>query len=463
MAGEINEQSSAGELELLRRIEQSSGLIANMQKGLKDFPDTLGISNIEEKDAALREIIRGIRELMDHAVDGQSVYYESIVESPLSVREYIVPRELLEGGRHQRLLEFLKDPGKVTTSLAHSGFLLYGETGTGKTEYVRYLMHLFGDNGPVFFANANISQILHAPAPGDAIAQLYRELQQKAAGKGLKCVLLFDEFEGMVRQFLKKVRSTNVTSTDVSSGPKRTDARTERRETNETEVDRTGEEIFSALKSVLKGTGGIDRVFTIATSNASEFEAALVSRLEPVKIGTVRFPSVKMEYGTYLLVQKYPDVVARILELMQAAHFRERGEDSSVLSEISNGFAGLPLQLDEEVASISKSNINSPYVTPESVPENRQIAINELWIKSIIKFLGVELSRAEDRWVSFKGDIRHSAATSCERIGLSQQHIARDVYLKNLEGFQNLDFAKRELALLLFPKLRELERFKETK
>jgi hypothetical protein len=442
------------ELNLRRGIDERTAALARASQILSGFPGALVTTNPETKDAALRSIIQELRSLLT-SFEGQSVLYEDMREKPLSPDEYIIPPELIKDGHHQRLMDFLRNPKAKTTSLAHSGLLLFGTTGTGKTEYVRHLMHLLQENKGVIFVNGNISRIIRAPAPGDAIKELYRGIQAKAESGNTKYVLLFDEFEGLVRQLVKKLSSTRTTSTSMDTGPRRTHEHEEKEEVDEAEVDKTGEEIFAALKSVLKGTGGIDRVFTIATSNLNEFDAALESRLEAVEIKPIGMPFERFRSDSYMLCQHYPEIISRILELMQAMHFREHGAKNPALSQISDELA----VLSGEVASISTNDSRGPYVSPEYISDNRQEAINKLWITRLLGLLNITVTGRELFDFTYNAKLESDGKRPPQSIDLSHQQIARDIYLRSINRFRDVDSAKRELAFVLFPKqLRKLER-----
>ena len=462
MAKENNDaDQDVGEAELLRRLAVNSGALARARVLLAGYDGALAEPNLEKRDSALASLVYELR-LLISALDGKSVLYEDMRETPLSENEYIVPPELIKGGIHERIVNFLNDPKARTTSLSHSGLLLYGVSGTGKTEEVRHLMHCLRDNPKIRFVNGNISRILNSPAPGDAITGLYRDLQAQAEADDVKYVLLFDEFEGLVRQLLKKMRSVRTTTSDTATGPRRTHSRDEKSETNEAEVDKTGEEVLAALKSVLKGTGGIDRIFTIATSNSNEFEASLLTRLEAVEISPISMPFKTIGSDKHMLCQKYPVIIRRILGIMQAMHFRLHKQNNPVLSAISEELETLYSVINPEVEKIEKSQIYFPGRTEACIPENRQIAIARLWITELLKFFGMKLPEDETKasmWL--RTNIRcersiHDSKKLREAFNMTQQHIAKDIYLRDQDSYARIDSAKKQLALLLLPQAEQL-------
>jgi hypothetical protein len=388
---------------------------------------------------SLDATISKVRDLLG-TVDQGLVLYEPFREPSLSADEYILPEELSAGGRHERWINFLSSDATIP-ALPFQGVLLHGRTGTGKTEYVRFLQHILTGMKVRFFL-ASISGIMHSPKPGEALIALYRDLQLQAEEKGEKYILLFDEFEGLVRQFLKRQEKVIREDSYQDHGPKRSSTSTHSENSTVTDVDKTGEELLAALKSVLRGTGGgMDRVFTIATTNESidVFNEALLGRLEPVEIHTLRIPTIDSSHNhLYLRYQAYGEILPKMLALIQTAHFRQNKEKNSALVKILEEFESLVGKLKGETARISG--------------HEPQRNINEIWLGALLEFFGVREPRRRWDFNTFQIFSFYYTNQPKQVVDFTQLSVTQ-AYLEEPSKFKKPASAKKRLALLLFPQL----------
>ncbi len=288
--------------------------------------DILRTEILEDRKVKIAELKREIREKLDTVKD--SIRFANVItESALSEKEYVIP-EVLVGLHKETVARFKR--GQSIEKWPDKGMLLYGPPGTGKTEYIRFLMGEIGDRALVL--KVNIPGLVNSPSPGAAIRDLYQQAQAYAEAQEKYVVLFFDEFEHLVRSFVRKAAS--IKRQDDAYGE--SSARHTHEEKKEFTVDKKGEEALSELKTVLSGTGTLQKVFTVCTSNDGDINDALIrdGRLKAVNIVS---PTLKFELRDrgYSLWQRDFAVIKHMqlaMQYIRVTLFRLEAVDSQLMS-----------------------------------------------------------------------------------------------------------------------------------
>ncbi len=297
----------------------------------------LGELAIPERPAAALQIVGQVDALLAQ-FRGASTTLRDLAPL-LSEKEYILPPELSQV--HPRILAHLSS-GAENKKAPYVGLLLHGIKGTGKSEYPHYLAALLA--GKARFVVASTSLIRNSPAPGQALFQLYQDLEERAKAEGIYYVVVFDEFDQLVTGEAKVFEhDTRRHSASMTKRTTNEETTVERRRA--LEIDGKGLEMLEAFKSILGSTGNITRVFTMANSNMDTFPEPIYreGRLERIKLDPFSMRiEISHQIGRYIvpIYDSYRDLIPRIIDIMQATHFRIRGKASPLLKAFRQEIEG---------------------------------------------------------------------------------------------------------------------------
>ncbi len=298
-----------------------------------------------------------------------------LAREPLTEAMYVLPALLAED--HHRFVEHIAAK-RTVRGLPYTGLLLAGERGMGKSEYVYYLAHVARQYCLV--VQADIPMITKHRNPPLALAQLYSDLEALAQKEGKVIVVLFDEFEGMVRQFTKSEHT--VTSHTSHAGIKGGGV-DHHGESHSFEFDRDGEAVMTQLKTLLSGTSSRTGVFTVATTNQTQFPPSLTreGRLRSIIFDQVIL-SKKRGFGKIDVVpSQYEKFFSTIFPLLQAGYVRECGTASAVIASGEAEWSGLVRSALSEIDCV---------LTQQEKKLSDRVAhekVNTVWAKALYRFL----------------------------------------------------------------------------
>ncbi len=183
----------------------------------------------------------------------------------LSDSQYVIPDELME--INDTILWQLSSDS-WNCNYAYSWLMFYGSSGTGKSEYIRYLKWKLWDKINIY--NLNIPAIIASPSPAEALKIAYDRIQEESIQKGKYIVVLLDEVDIFMRQY-SSVKNTSSRSTQ-SGGERHTE---QVHSVSESTIDQVGSQLFSTLKSIMSWSWAYDRVYTVATTNEDSIPLVL--------------------------------------------------------------------------------------------------------------------------------------------------------------------------------------------
>ncbi|MBI5155985.1 ATP-binding protein [Candidatus Peregrinibacteria bacterium] len=420
---------------------------------------------------AIGRLLDRLRKKMFGVMTHQS--YEHI-DTSLSPEEYDLPPEMKDD--HPVLVSHLTS-NQTNQAFSHSGILMVGIHGSGKTEYARYLAHQ--TEGRTKLVSAHISDIRNSHSPGSALLTLYRELEAKALSEGMYYVILFDEFDKLMSKFSSMY--TEESHTVHQSGGEKSRTQTHDHKKTMYEIDAIGDELLSTLKTILSGTGGISRVFTLATSNQTFAPPELTrpGRLKKVLFKPLEMPE-ELKYFTQndrieclAVYSSLSGIIPRTLRIMQATHFRQH----RVVNEV---ILSLQKEMDAYFsdAEITKMTEDNGVIVNQSLGPKRKFfnaQKNFEMLKQILFILNVEFGALTYRQQkTFGGALTSDGSSALYELlfhhntpapdlrrfqGLTSAIIAAH-YKENQSRFSVINDAKKAVAELLFPQLLDPEGLK---
>lgn len=352
------------------------------------------ITLILSGDTTIEDVRRLVAEVRDHLgtvldmTPETSQFYNPLNREILNEEVYMLPSILTED--HNRFMGHIAGR-KSVKGLPFTGLLLKGSPGMGKSEYAYYLAYVAREHCIV--VQANIPLIVKSVNPPLALRQLYRELETLAQDTGRVVIVLFDEFESLVRQFVKsETKATTVTESQSSGSSRHTHD-----ERESFEIDKEGEALMSEFKTLLSGTSERSAVFTIATTNHNTFPEALTreGRLKALTFHPIVI-SKKASWESQFSVEAlsvYGDVLPIIFQLLQTAYIRDSGQASSAISACQEVWAGYAASAIEEICR------TCPTDTLSRLQPDIQLRINTIWAAAILKFAGATHPLPDKFWV----------------------------------------------------------------
>lgn len=415
----------------------------------KDFNRVLAVGNRDQMAAEIDGLLNQVRSAIVD-LETQTKYAEVLQERPLSPEEYYLHPALRETDQE---LKMLFASGADISAWPYKGLLLSGSPGTGKTEYARYLADQLGDHADVY--NVNMSALRNSVMPGQALISMYRELEKEALAKGRYGILLFDEFESLIRTFSNEetFSSTSSESYGESGGSTRHEQK------RKLSIDPKGEEIIAVFKSVLSGTGGIERIFTFCTSNQRDFNPALVrsGRLKQVPVNGFNIGNRDWNY------LHLGEQLQNVLGVLEAVHFRLKGSANPHLAKVKKELTKLKKKGDEKYAQMTVGFRPLDFRSKEKIWPVHQ-AILDIYLC----FFGAKYTQRHRFQNGFALDAFNSSdwndyLRDAKELGT---HFPADLakhYKAMPEGFSTEAAARKALGELVFPQLKNGDYFGEAK
>lgn len=460
---EIQEQ-----LGILFRINGLSASTADLEALIQETRFAEAGEEIQKRLGLIKELATS------GSVSGSSSMWHPL-ESTLSSKEYILPPELEKV--HPKVVRDITS-GKPIGNLPAGGLLLYGaDVGTGKSDYFRFLAPQVGDDAR--FVVANLDRISGNPNPGTALRTLYLDLDARAKEEGVMYVVFLDEFERMVTKHSTMHSAVKQEVSDLSSA-KRMNVH-ERRETHETlELDDVGASTFATFKTLVSGGENVERVYTVATSNQSAYEAALLRRLSAVQLRSFGMPTFDADRkGNIPDYSAYATRLPRVVEILQAAYVRDEGKQNPHLTRIAGELSSMFEELEAEY-TVDQANVRSVkdgivHTSANTIAAQRAVR-NNGYLERLLGYFGVDIEKElEAGWEKFsfagyfekpivgeRGDHLKQATyvpfqqTTSEHTlmrGLVPDRIAK-LYKDDTKAFENYETAKALLGQAIFPQLK---------
>lgn len=246
---------------------------------------------------------------------------------PLLPCQYALPPALAETHRAVCAQLASDQPNKYHR---HSGLLLSGPRGTGKSEYASVLKGALGDSIGAYVLD--LAKVANSPRPAEALVSVYEALQAEAERTGRYVVLQIDEFDICVREYASMESTSELHETARESGTTRHE-----RTSSKTTIDQVGAQLFATLKSCISGDGRFGRVYTVPTTNldVSKIPDTLtrdgrclhVPMVHPFVHLRGQDSRLGLSDGKYQAHLSHPSHLAYALEIFAATHCRMRGLD----------------------------------------------------------------------------------------------------------------------------------------
>ncbi len=256
------------------------------------------------------------------------------LQSPLSPLEYVTPPELEP--HFDKLVAFIRSREPVQR-FPHSGFLLHGPSGTGKTQFPRRLASEIGDDA--IFVSIDAGSIRGEDNPSLALVEVLQALEKRAVQDGRTVVALIDEFDMLILAGGKTFSSRKTTVQNTASSNRSSEHRVDEA-VDSMDLSEKGMTLLNTLKSHAGET--LTKVFLIVTSNLDEFPSPLMrgGRFQEVYLGTFalragRLKSENIRNRRFPIYDDYRYVLPRIVQLLQTAHYRLHHSSSKVLETLS--------------------------------------------------------------------------------------------------------------------------------
>lgn len=417
-------------------------------------------SSTEEQ---IPSIVSGaLRRIALLAGGGTEAAYIKPLAGVLSADQYILPLPLEP--IHSAVVAELNLP-VPSTLREDAGLLLDGRPGSGKSEYVQFLASLTEEH--VEFVCVNASTIRAASNPPLVLEGIYADLEERARRQGRRFVLVLDEFDQLITANAEVFRSKRTSSSQSASDQKFATSSTEE-VVSDLKIDAIGSGLLNTLKSIL-GSNDNSHVFTIATTNVTDLPEAIYrgGRLRRVTVDSLAGLD-KLGERVAFLNDWYRDCVPRILNIMDATHFRKHRSHNSVLIQLRDEIVAL-FQGEKDWLSIYLDRrSNRSKEAPRSIikqerlgflEENGFITADEnSRPRAIIfeKLFGYPISEVIYKFRFFGSGLELRFSKNYQEIdaivGATPSSI-RQSYLATESEYSTLDGARRALGFLLFPQV----------
>jgi hypothetical protein len=413
-------------------------------------------SSISEEAEATLALIR---ELAGSAHSVENVVAE--MKGRLSADEYVLPREL--STVHSRVLRVLSQE-ETLKSAAYSGLILSGMKGSGKSEYPLFLRSLL-DQTPFFKINPNI--LRGHSNPVSFLEAILTELQSQALTQSKIAVLFLDEFDSMITAGGRSFNKTKVSNSDTVNS-RHSISTSIKEETLSLDVDPLGSQLLNTLKSLV-GSTQLDRVFLIATTNLTDLPDPLFreGRLEKIDMGPLGWSYPKNDDADFFIYDTYRDIAPRIVDILNASHFRIKGVKSPVLDSLRANLSELFKALPNHIEKINNRPKSTTIVACGSLGERSLMTSveNAQTLEAVLKFfdcdkknisrsLGIRFNHTLDHFRISNGVVDQDASMEIKSaLSLTPASIA--AYFKlNQDKFESYETAKLAVRDILFPQLR---------
>lgn len=256
------------------------------------------------------------------------------LQSPLSSLEYVIPPELEP--HFDKLVAFIRSREPVQ-KFPHSGFLLHGPSGTGKTQFPRRLASEIGDDA--IFVSIDAGSIRGEENSALALVEVLQALEKRAVQDGRTVVALIDEFDMLILAGGKTFSSKKTTVQNTASSNRSSEHRVDEA-VDSMDLSEKGMTLLNTLKSQAGET--LTKVFLIVTSNLDEFPSPLMrgGRFQEIYLGTFALRAGRLKSENYRndrfpVYDDYRYVLPRIVQLLQTAHYRLHQSPSKILDALS--------------------------------------------------------------------------------------------------------------------------------